>query len=253
MVEVLQNRLPFDVHAPRRLPGTHPCGPDDWTMVDEAYAGQMAVRDDLLLTRPDDVLRTDPEAVPAAGEVLELALDLFRRDPGRGFAVAEDAVLRPDGLRVALDRDAPLRTLGRLLQEDICILQKRGDEHVLTGACLCFPASWRLDEKFGRPLIGIHEPVRDYDGAMAQRVQRLFDGVQVGRPLWRFNRLWYQQADLHQPRSVHERRPGSGATDGPYLRSERQTILRLPRSGAVVFAIHTFVLARADVPPVPVA
>jgi len=250
MTEVLQKRLPFDPHAPRRLPGTQPLDPDDWTMTDDAYAGQMAVRAGLLADRPDIVLQCDPTAMDAAGELLEIVLDLFRRDPGRGFAVDGDRVRRPDGVSVTVEADAPLRTLGHLLQEDLCLLEKRGEEHVLTGAVLCFPASWRLDEKFLRPLVAIHDPVHDYDDGVARRVQRLFDGVQPGRPLWRFNRLWYQDAALHQPRSVHERRPGSRATDGPYLRCERQTILRLPRTGAVVFAIHTFVLARADVPPV---
>ena len=37
------------------------------------------------------------------------------------------------------------------------------------------------------------------------------------------------------------------AGEAPFLRSERQCILRLPQSGAVVFSIHTYVLARADV------
>lgn len=250
MTEVLQKRLPFDPHAPRRLPGTQPLAPDDWTMTDDAYAGQMAIRAGLLAEKPDIVLRCDPTAEDATAELLGIALDLFRRNPDRGFALEGDSVRRPDGVTVTVDPAAPLRTLGHLLQEDLCILDKRGEEHVLTGAVLCFPASWMLEEKFMRPLVAIHDPVRDYDDGVARRVQRLFDGVQAGRPLWRFNRLWYQDAALHQPRSAHNRRPGSRATDGPYLRCERQAILRLPRTGAVVFAIHTFVLARADVPPV---
>lgn len=251
MTEILQRRLPFDPHAVQPLPGVAPLDPDDWTMTDDAYAGQMGRRGELLSARRGEVLMAEEGALEPAREVLEMALDLFRRDPGRGFMLEAGAVRRPDGVGMKVDRDAPLLTLGHLLQEDICILEKRGEEHVLTGAVLCFPASWRLDEKFGRPLTDIHVPVAKYDADVARRVQRLFDGVQAGRPLWRFNRLWYQDAELHAPRSVHApRRPGSGATDGPYLRCERQTILRLPVTGAVVFAIHTFVLARADVPPV---
>ena len=250
MTDILQRRLPFDPHAVRPLPGIAPLGPDDWTMTDDAHAGQMARRADLLADRRDTVLMAEDGALDPAREVLGMALDLFRRDPARGYAVEGGAVRRPDGVLVGVDREAPFLTLGHLLQEDICILEKRGGEHVLTGAVLCFPASWRLDEKFGRPLTDIHVPAARYDADIARRVQRLFDGVQAGRPLWRFNRLWYQDAELHQPRSAQDRRPGSRATDGPYLRCERQTILRLPVTGAVVFAIHTFVLARADVPPV---
>jgi hypothetical protein len=34
-----------------------------------------------------------------------------------------------------------------------------------------------------------------------------------------------------------------------YLRSERQCLLRLPETRAVVFTIHTYVLLRSDLPP----
>ena len=154
----------------------------------------------------------------------------------QGFEARGDNVLRPDGMEVVIDRDDPLGSLGRLVQEDICILQKRGDEHVLTAAVLCFPANWRLSEKAGRPLTVIHEPVPDYDTNIARRVQRLFDGVRVGRPLWRFNRLHYVEADLHQP----YRQRASGEVR--FIRSERQCVVRMPVTGAVVFTIHTYVV-----------
>jgi hypothetical protein len=56
-------------------------------------------------------------------------------------------------------------------------MERRGDEHVLTAAVLCFPASWHLADKIGRPLTTIHVPVKVYDETLARRVQRLFDGV----------------------------------------------------------------------------
>ncbi|MDC1297886.1 DUF3445 domain-containing protein, partial [Octadecabacter sp.] len=71
-----------------------------------------------------------------------------------------------------------------------------------------------------------------------------FDGVQDGKPMWRANALRYHDAALHQPRRENDPRP-VGAPDAPYLRSERQTVLRLPQSGAVAFMIHTTVV-KAD-------
>jgi hypothetical protein len=249
MTAILQRAIPFDPLAARRLPGTGPLEPDGWIMVDDAFGAQMTERARLLATRPGDVLRLDPAARGAADELLETVLDLLARRGELGFDVREDRVVRPDGGEVALDRADPMQTLGHLVQEDLCILQKIGDEHVLTGAVLCFPASWRLDEKFHRPMLAIHGPVADYDRDLATRVQRMLDGVRPGRPLWRFNQLWYQDAALFQPRSEHApRRPGSKAVEGPYLRSERQCLVRLPESGAVVFSIHTFVMASEDVP-----
>jgi len=240
-VPVLQRQIPYDV-TPRPMPGVSPLPPDDWLVVDDAFALQMEQRVQLLSNKRADVLALDAHATAAADELLDLTVDLLRRLPERGYVVDADRVRRPDGIARRLDRADPLGTLGRLVQEDLCILQKRGSEHRLTGAILCFPASWRLDEKFMRPLSDIHRPVPSYDTPIAARVQRLFDGVQVGRPMWRFNFLPYADASLHQPRSVQSSRAQVDAATAPYLRSEKQSILRLPRTKAVIFSIHTFVI-----------
>ncbi|EBA13593.1 heme-dependent oxidative N-demethylase family protein [Roseobacter sp. CCS2] len=230
MPVILQGALPAAQSGNPRLPGTMPCGPNDWLRVDDAYRAQMAYRTQLLADRRDAVLR---ENKTVGQELLAETLKLL---PDKGFKVAKDSVTCPDGRRVVLDWNAPLYTLGHVVQEDICLLEKRGDAHVLTGAVLCFPANWRLAEKMNQPLIGIHAPVPEYTENIARRVQRLFDGVKVGRPLWRFNKLGYGDADLHQPYKKTD-------TDKmPFVRSERQCILRLPRTDAVVFTIHTFVV-----------
>ncbi|KAA0920659.1 DUF3445 domain-containing protein [Aquicoccus porphyridii] len=242
---ILQHTIPYDVHAPRPLPGIAPLAADDWLRVDDAFAEQMTERERLIADRRAAVIALDESVRAAAEELLDMVLaqvlgtTLYARDG--------DAVIRPDGRRVEIDRDDPMATLGRLVQEDFCILDKRGDEHVLLGAVLCFPASWSLDEKFRRPLIGIHIPVESYDANIARRVQRLFDGVQPERPLWRFNALWYDDPALHQPRREGERRDRVDPAGAAFLRSEMQTVRRLPQSRAVVFGIHTYVLARADV------
>ncbi len=218
-----------------------PAAPHDWLRVDEAYNAQMQRRLALLRDQRDDVLWMDAQVRGAAQEVLDQVLQLL---PALGFEVTAETTVCPDGRSVGIDRAAPLLTLGQLVQQDICLLQKRGAEHVLVGAILCFPASWRLAEKAGRPLIGIHEPVEEYDENLARRVQRLFDGVRVGRPLWRFNRLWYDDPELHQPRSANApRRIQPNQQAAPYIRSERQCVVRMPVSDVVVFSIHTYVVA----------
>lgn len=233
---ILQNAIPPEMAGDLVLPGVAPCGPDDWLRVDDAYGAQMRYKAKLLGGRPADVLWMDSAAFDAASEMLDETLALL---PALGFDVATDAVQCPDGRKVVVDRQHPLRTLGALVQEDVCILQKRRNEHALTGAVLCFPANWRLHDKAGRGLDAIHGPVAEYDADITRRVQRLFDGVRAGRPLWRFNRLTYRDADLHQP----QRKDDAG--QGDFIRSERQCILRLPKTQAVVFTIHTYVV-RAD-------
>jgi len=240
---ILQDRLPHTPWAEaamRRLPGIQPLGIADWLVLDEAYAGQMALRDRLIAERPEAVHALDPAARPAAGELLALVLDHLARR--RDLAIGADEVRRPDGVTVPLDPDAPLLTLGRLVQEDFCLMEARDGMPVLTGAILCFPAGWTLAEKMGRPLPGIHDPVPHYDATLAARVERLFAGLRPGRALWRANAHFHDDPSLYQPRpeAAPRCRPDGPA---PYLRSERQVLLRLAASGAVVFSIHTYVIA----------
>ena len=240
MTEILQKSLPYDVATGRPLPGVAPLTLADWLMVDEAFGGQMAERARLLRDQREDVLAVTPEGAAAAQELLEYVLS-WLADHASGYVLRDETVTRPDGVEVKLDRGDPMGTLGHLVQEDLCLMEKQGDEHVLSAAVLCFPASWRLAEKIGRPLTSIHVPVAEYDAGLARRVQRLFDGVQVDRPLWRFNALRYGDPTLHQPRSRVQPSTKGGA-DYPYLRSERQCVLRLPKTRACVFSIHTFVI-----------
>lgn len=240
MVEILQNNIPTEMQVETSLPGMAPAESNDWLRIDEAYGAQMQRRLDLLEHQRDDVLWMNPSALEAAQEVLDAALEVL---PALGFGCEKGQVICPDGRSVRIMHDAPLLTLGQLVQEDICLMRKQGDEHVLVGAVLCFPASWRLAEKAGKPLIGIHEPVAEYDDQLAKRVQRLFDGVRAGRPLWRYNRLWYDDPELHQPRSANEpRRILPDQQAAPFIRSERQCVVRMPKANIVVFSIHTYVV-----------
>lgn len=243
---VLHPFLPF---APwvrpsaRRLPGVMPLPRAEWLMVDAAYAPQMQVRSALLGEREGDVLASLPEAAEACSELLsEVMKDL----PAHGFTLAADTVSCPDGRQVAIDVHRPLWTLGHLLQADFCVLQKPDGarEHVLSAAVLCFPSSWTLAEKLGKPLMRIHKPVESYGSEMGARVQRMFDLMRPEQPLWRANLLRYANPDLYQPKL--EFAPKEKREDGAFIRSERQCLLKLPHSQAVVFSIHTAVVRRTQ-------
>jgi dimethylamine monooxygenase subunit A len=244
MPAVLQSFLPFapwmDPRA-RRLPGVMLLDGDHWLRVDDAYAGQMALRDGLIAANPALVHDMRPEGHAAAAELYRMTLHHLGTQPG--YRIGASDALRPDGMTVPLDAANPLLTLGRLVQEDLCILTAQGDEHVLSGAILCFPASWTLAQKIGRPLTGIHTPVASYDGRIATSVQRMFNAIRVEQPLWRGNSLLYDDPTLHQPRLEGARRPRPVAKT--YVRSERQCLLRLPETRAVVFTIHTYVVLRS--------
>lgn len=241
MTEILQNSLPDDLARDGRLPGIRPLVDGRWLRTDDAYAQQMQYRRALLAEKSHLVLNDgDQAAQEAAAEALEEACKLM---PDMGFDVTATYISCPDGTRQERQGRSALEVLGNCLQEDICIMQKRGDEHVLTAAVLCFPASWTLSEKIMRPLTAIHVPVADYTDELARRVQRLFDGVGVERPLWRNNMLGYDQAELFTPRSESDPVRVEVPMDrSAFIRAERQCILRLPKTRACVFSIHTYMV-----------
>ena len=240
--EICQDELPLRPWKERRtsrLPGLNPLPPAEWLQFDEAFCMQMAYRDHLVAKRREDVFATTATAEAASFELLDILIADISVRPD--YHITNKRVERPDGVVVDPKSDHPLVIAGRLVQEDFCILNRGSTEHVLTGAILCFPASWLLHEKLGRPLAAIHGPVEEYDGRISRGVQRILDVLRPELPVWRANNLVYSNPDLFQPRSENDRR----RTDREgcnWIRVERQTLRKLPATEAVVFGIHTYVV-----------
>jgi hypothetical protein len=106
---------------------------------------------------------------------------------------------------------------------------------------VCFPSHWSLDEKIGLPLALIHTPVAHYERELSEKVDRFHDRLAVDRPAWRRNWVVVPTDELHLPeyrtdREIVDRLDPDGSP--MWLRSERQTLRRLPRTGAIVFTIR---------------
>lgn len=247
MTAILNTVLPSEqaerALAPR-MPGIRPLAMANWLQVSETYAPQMALRRTLIAQRPAAVL-AEGDGV-AGREILALVLELLAARPD--FVVSKGRVYCPDGVWVVVDEAAPLATLGQILQEDVCLLEPEAEAYILRCAVLCFPASWTLAEKMGRPLLEIHTPVEDYTADIAKRVQRLFEAIRPEGAMWRANAGFNACSDLFQPRLEVEVHPPR-VEHKPFLRTERQSLLRLEKSRAVAFTIHTYLLAREDVDP----
>jgi dimethylamine monooxygenase subunit A len=223
----------------RRLPGLQPLRLADFLIRDEAFAGQMARRDQLVTEKPEQVFVRTPEADAACGELLSFILRRLQGDTG--YRVSDTEVVRPDGAVIPLGGAHPLFAAGRLVQQDLLVLLPRDGVHRLAAGFLAFPASWSLQEKMGRPLSSIHAPVARIEANLAARIERVLAHLRPGEPVWRANWLRYNDPELHQPRTEAERRPFEAA--GPiWLRVERQALLKLVTDQAVVFSIHTYVV-----------
>lgn len=236
---------PFLESKPSSLPGLRPLDHADWLTLDPDYSAQMIARRALLEQRRNDVLDLDDSelAAAAARELLDLLVANALRYHGFQRSDLAATLRTPDGHTETLDNDTPLACAGRLFAEDFCLMLSADDgrdgEYRLAGAVLCFPSSWRLADKMRQPLTQIHDPVPEYDTALAACVNRVFHSLRVDRPAWRCNWLLHDSPDLYLEQQ--RKKPDAALDDWQdfYLRTERQTLLRLPASGAIVFGIKT--------------
>ena len=130
----------------------------EWIEIDERFAAQLAERRRLLDERAQRrARRRCRKAAPGQRELLALLLDhLPERFPEHYRRVDGRIENLATGERFALAAwdDAPLELAGRLVQEDLCLMQRGDAGYRLVAAVLCFPAHWRLADKLGRPLAG---------------------------------------------------------------------------------------------------
>lgn len=246
-------RTPYDGSATPFTIGLRVLDPREWVEVDDDLDVFLAEKERLYAAVPDRVFAAEPDTRAAQAEVLEmLAGHLPARFLGRFRRLGETIEIDGGGRRVRLDETArpPLRTASMLIAEDLLLMRKGGDGWRLAAAALCFPSSWSLAEKFGRPLADIHAPVPGFQRGTrtAALIERMFDNMKVEQPVERVN--WSLQDDdsLHLPQAKRERdrrveESGSSllGTDplaSTFIRVERQTLRKLPVSGDILFTIR---------------
>ncbi|MBB5514746.1 hypothetical protein FHS89_000752 [Rubricella aquisinus] len=229
--------LPWRDPYLKDAPGMRPLPIAEWLVRDADFAAHMAQRDHLVTMAPGCIAAM-PDSRAACLELLDTVVTALSRDAG--YTVGKTSIRRPDGVDVAIDRDSPLVSLGRLVPEDLLILEGARGHHALTAGVLCFPSQWTLSEKLGGDLLRIHAPVPFYAEGLAPRVQRFFDALRAEQPLWRMNWLFYPSPEMHTPAREGEKAVKAWDPKAEvYLRTERQVLRRLPQTEAVVFSIKT--------------
>ena len=238
--------LPFAGGRFRLAMGLQPVEEYAWFDLGENLSCELAAKRALFEDRHAEVFQALPAAEAAAFELLHLLAEhLPRHHPAFFRAEGDHLANAATGETWNLSRPSlhPLDLAGRLVAEDLCLLQ--GDERgiVLVGASLCSPARWLLGEKIGQPVLAIHAPVPGYETALGQPVDQFLAALKTGRLFRRFN---WGIADDPTPFQPVAPEPARGLTatnagEKLWLRVEQQTLRRLPETAAIVFAIRTMI------------
>jgi hypothetical protein len=244
-----------------------------WFEFDRRYPAEMAERRRLLSTAHGEVFATTPRSDAARQEALQLIVAALTRHHPDWFS-GDEAVLRNHLTGEIWDLGSldPLELAGRLVQEDLCLIQnterRREDgaaggvavEPVFTAAVLCFPSRWRLRDKIGKPLTAVHGPVPLYADRLARPVDRFMRQLKPNHIASRLNWSLLDDPALFQPGGKWRTGGSTGITrqnagSRVFLRVERQTLRRLPVSEAVLFGIrvHVYPLQQVIDGPQPAA
>jgi hypothetical protein len=208
----------------------------------------MAEKRRLLATAPGDVFAVTPESDAARDEALGLIVAALTTHHPDWFSRDGTAGLRNHLTGETWDTRScdPLELAGRLVQEDLCLIQNGGDGPVFTAASLCFPSRWRLLDKIGKPLAAVHGPVPLYAERLAGPVDRFMRNLKPDYIVARQNWSLLDDPALFQPGGKWQVSASSDFTaenagSQVFLRVERQTLRRLPVTEAVLFGIRVHV------------
>lgn len=251
--------LPFEPGPYRMAMGLVTLPESEWFELDDRYQPELRERCRLLEENHADVFAALRVSDAARAEALaDIAGNLATYHP-HWFVRDGDTLrnrLTGEDWDLASPPHDPLELAGRLVQEDLCLVQLDDATPVLTAAVLCFPSRWRLAEKLGRQLAAVHGSVPSYAERLARPVDRFMHHVKPGHIAARLNWSVLDDATLFQPggkwREAHNPAvTAANAGQTLFLRVERQTLRRLPRTDAVLFGIrvHVYPLASAIASP----
>lgn len=235
--------------------GIRSMDPQDWIQLDNEWDIYHNLKQKRFKEKGTDVYGTLPEASEAALELLdELVKYLPNRYPSL-FAYKDDQLFNLHTGEVwnvkNLEHD-PIYIVSNLLQDDIAIMIEQPDgQYYLKSGAIALAGFWRFKDKVNLPLPAIHTTgdVPKYNSHLKKGMEKFFTRLTPEAPVVRNNYFIQTDGNLDWSSSIGDEAnenvgwyTAENATDinKVYYRSERQSVRRLPISGAVVFTIRTY-------------
>ena len=207
------------------------------------HAALVAERRLWLAAAPKTYAALLPEGISLLAEACELALQFA--------TVPNDSSVRD----LSSNSWDQCLALGQIWEPDFLLL--KADAHGafrLYGGCVCFPSSWNLAEKMGRPLDFIHRVVPDLNQQLARQIDGFLGKIRPGISWERANWGLSRSPELNQHPERHlPRLDASVAMNEVWLRVEHQSLVALPRSEGILFGIRLDIRPLAEVKADPTA
>jgi len=218
--------------------GLRPLDLADWLRVDEGALVEWQHKQHALAQHAPTAMAWLPGVEAEGAEILEAIVEHLRqRHPEH---LARCGTVDPSG--------HPLESAGRIITEDLVLMVERDGRLVVGGGVVAAPNRWDLRSKIGRTLTEVHAPVAQLNDQLAGPVDGFFERLRPERSWWRLGWGLLVTDDLYLPLDgtgpALPAPPQLGDADAGerlFLRVERETLRRFPRTGAVLFTIGTTV------------
>jgi len=243
------------LRAPLQL-ALRPTTWNSWTMVGKHHADIMVQKRQRLAASPEFFYRSLPESLDAQHELRERLAAHLAADHSVHFNL-RGGILHCASQAASHDLGdssrEPLEQISQFAEEDFMLLQMIGGKLLITAAANAYSSSGRLVKSVGKEVPWAHIPVPGVQEQLGARIDKILASIHTDFPSERFNWQLTPIGDVFFPLNPHAE--NSKALDKAltliegrpercgellWIRAERQTLVRLPRTGAIAFGIHTF-------------
>ena len=199
-----------------------------------------------LLTERQRWLQSEPQTysacLPESSALVETCIALAHE----WGAISEKQCVDLITLADASERCA---ALSKLWEPDFLLLQSDGGGPFRTLAgSVCFPSSWSLGEKIGKPIDFIHGVVPSLNMQLGGPIQTFLSRLTPGVTWLRYNLGLSRSPELNQHPQRHLPRLDEAVEVADvWLRVEHQALVALPRCGAVLFGIRVAMRSLTEV------
>lgn len=161
----------------------------------------------------------------------------------------------------SLSPDYLMQLLAANIEEDVIIMLKDNpdneDEEYITRASITgTPAGFDPSLHYDQPVSHIHKPVPQYKERLKSPMERFFNKLKP-KDIWVRGNWSFQENNELFKLDSHHGRPGDELKElyvadldfenGCYVRAERQVLTRLPKSGAVIMLVRTYLTPLKEV------
>ena len=217
--------------------GLRPLQQDGWIETDDSLPAYLEHKRSMRKLHGDRVYRFLPSSLPAQVELTQRLRAHLVETAGSVYSERGSGLACSLADCSAAGDDEVLWDTSLWIADDLVLMEEHDGEYCLTAASLCSPSHWRLDEKFGRPMREIHDPIPEFHQTLTPSIDRFFTHLKPSHPVYRFNwslQSWYGLAQFPDETETID------AQTELYYRSERQSLVRLPDTGAIAFTIRVY-------------